>query len=129
MEKKKSMSFYFMIVAAVLCAVGLFFYRKAEITEKIVFIGGGAAIVLTVLLGIFVGLKVKAEFVNLLSTISAVLLGWTLVHSFNAQLDSLGFWISGLYFFDQIKAFLYFAVCVFVAILLNLIASFVDVQK
>lgn len=129
MEKKKTFSFYLMAAGAILSLIGLLFYRTAAVTERLVFICTGISIALTVLMIIMIFTKIKLEMVNLLPTICAVLLGWTLITSFRTQLDPLGWWVSGLYTFEQVRGFLVFAGCILVAIIFNMIASFKDIQK
>ncbi len=127
--KDKRLSFYLMIAAAVLAVVGFSFYRTASVVEgnvqTIVIVG----VVLTVAMVVLSMLRGKPRFLNLCATVIAIVLAWGFVQSVNMQLDPLGWWISGLYTYDQVKGYIFFAVLIAIAILLDVIASFIDLQK
>lgn len=127
--KNKTASFYLMIIAAILCIVGISFYKKAYVVEAnvqtIVWVG----VALTAVMAVLAALKSRPRVLNLCATVIAMVLGWALVKSVGAQLDPLGFWISGLYTYDQVKGYIFFAALIGAAILLDLIASFIDLHK
>ena len=127
--KNKTVGFYLLIVAAVLSVVGVFFYNSAEVTSfpsiVMVIISAVVAIAAAALAAAKPGLK----FLNLAATVCAVLLAWALIQSVSSQLDPLGWWVSGLYTFDQVMGFLVFAALSGAAILLYLITSFVNLEK
>ena len=128
---KKTIGFYISILAAVLAAVGCFFYKDTGLAEQRILIIAGAAIAVTVLMVILAVVSGQKKFgiVNLGATASAVILAWALVQSLNPQLDPLGWWVSGLYTYDQVKNYLFFAGFSGAAILLYIIASFINVKK
>ena len=127
--KNKTAAFYMMIIAAVLCIVGISFYKKAYVVEAnvqtIVWVG----VALTAVMAVLAALKSRPRVLNLCATVIAMVLGWALVKSVGAQLDPLGFWISGLYTYDQVKGYIFFVALIGAAILLDLIASFIDLNK
>ena len=125
----KKASFYLMILAAILSAAGLTFYRTASVVEKPVQLYIAAGIGLTVLMMLLGALKSRPRILNLCATLIALVFAWGLIASVNMQLDPLGWWIAGLYTYDQVKGYIFFAVLVGIAILLDVIASFIDLQK
>lgn len=127
--KNKRASFYLMVLAAVLALIGLNFYRTGSIVEANVvrFILAGVA--LTAVMMVLGAIKSRPRILNLCATVIALVLTWGLVQSVNAQLDPLGWYVSGLYSFDQVKGYIFFAGLTGVAVLLNIIASFIDLQK
>ena len=127
--KNKKTSFYLMIVAAILAVISIFFYRTASVVENHVQIIVLIGVALTVLMAVLAGLKSRPRALNLCATVIALVLAWGLVQSINMQLDPLGWWISGLYTYDQVKGYIFFAVLLCVAVILDVIASFIDLQK
>ena len=127
--KSKNASFYLMVIAAVLAVISILFYRTASVVEShvqiIVLIGVG----LTVLMMVLAAVKSRPRILNLCATVIAIVLAWGLVQSINMQLDPLGWWISGLYTYDQVKGYIFFAVLLCIAVILDVIASFIDLQK
>ena len=127
--QKKSVSIYMLILAAVMACVGLVFYRTAAVTEARIIpltLVPAAIAVLTAVL-VFAGKPLRV--LNLAATVCAVLLAWALAQSVSAQLDPLGWWISGLYTFDQVRGYIIFAVLMVLALILSVIASFIDIKK
>ena len=127
--KDKKASFYLMIIAAVLALVGLYFYRTASVVEDNVQIIVLVAVGLTVLMMLLAALKSRPAFLNLCATLIALVMAWGLIQSVNKQLDPLGWWISGLYTYEQVRGYIFFAVLLGAALLLNLAASFIDLHK
>lgn len=127
--KNKSAAFYLMILAAVLVLIGLIFFQTATVHPSGTTTLGIVVIALTVLMAVLAGLKTKLPVLNLCATVIAVLLAWTLIQSVTAQLDPLGFWVSGLYTFDQVRGYIIFAVLAGIALLLDVIATFIDLKK
>lgn len=127
--KNKSVSFYLIALAAVLSVVAVFFYRTAQVTDTAIIALVVISVVVAVAMMVLAGLKSKPRFLNLTATVCAVILAWAFVNSFSAQLDPLGWWISGLYTFEQVVGFIVFAVLILLAVILNLVASFIDLQK
>lgn len=127
--KGKKLSFYLMIVAAILALVSLTFYKTASVVQPEINTYVIIGVVLTVAMMVLAALKSKPRFLNLCATVIAVVFAWGLIQSVNMQLDPLGWWIAGLYTYDQVKGYIFFAVMLGIAILLDLIASFIDLQK
>lgn len=127
--KNKRVSFYLMIVAAVLALIGLSFYRTSSVAQSDVQTVVLVAVALTAAMLVLAALKSKPRVLNLCATVIAIVLAWGFVQSVNAQLDPLGWWIAGLYTYDQVKGYIFFAVLIGVAILLDVIASFIDLQR
>lgn len=127
--KNKKASFYLMIIAAILALVGVYFYRTASVVEDTVQIIILVAVGLTVLMMLLAAIKSRPAFLNLFATVIAIVMAWGLIQSVNKQLDPLGWWISGLYTYEQVRGYIFFAVLVGVAIQFNLIASFIDLHK
>ncbi|MBQ8094146.1 MAG: hypothetical protein IJ242_11300 [Clostridia bacterium] len=127
--KNKTAAFYLMIAAAILSIIGIFFYRTSYVVETHIQIIVCAAVALTVVMAVLAGLKSEPRFLNLCATVNAVILGVALILSASAQMDPLGFWIAGLYTYAQVKGYIFFAVLILIAIIFNLIASFMDLYK
>lgn len=117
-----------MIVSAVLALISLTFYSRAVVVQPDVKVIVATGVVLTAVMAVLAGLKSRPRILNLSATVIAVVLSWGLIRSVNPQLDSLGWWISGLYTFEQVKGYLYFALLLGIAVLLDLAASFIDLQ-
>ena len=125
----KTIGFYISIVACVLAAVALVLY---------LFTSGALALVIGLLVAVIcvevlliVASKVigNKPVLNLASSINAVLLGFAIVTSFNPQLDPIGYVVSGLYTFDQIRGFVNFVIVVAISFLLYIAASFMTLGK
>lgn len=129
MNKKNSAAIYLMIAAAVLVLIGVFFYQTATVTVPTIVTLSIVVVVLTAIAAALVFLKKELPVLNLCATVIAVLLAWTLIQSVTAQLDPLGFWVSGLYTFDQVRGYIIFAVLAGVALILDVIATFIDLKK
>ncbi len=127
--KGKKASFYLMIIAAVLALIGLPFYRQSTIVQPIVqtMVIIGAA--LTAVMAVLAALKSRPRILNLCPTVIAVVFASALILSVNQQLDPLGLWISGLYSFDQVRGYIIFAVLLGIALILDVVASFIDLQE
>lgn len=127
--KNKTIGFYLLIVAAVFSVVGVFFYNGAEVTSSSIIVMVVISAVLAVAAAALAAAKPGLRFLNLAATVCAVLLAWALIQSVSSQLDPLGWWVSGLYTFDQVMGYLVFAALSGVSILLYLVTSFVNLEK
>lgn len=127
--KNKKASFYLMILAGILALLGLYFYRSASIVESNVILYVGIGVGLTVLMMLLAAIPSRPRILNLCATVIALVFAWGLISSVNTQLDPLGWWIAGLYTYDQVKGYIFFAALVGVALLLDIIASFIDLHK
>ena len=127
--KNKSAAFYLMVAAAILGIVGISFYRTAYGVEGHVQTFVWIGVILTVAMAALAALPSRPRVLNLCATVVAIVFGWALIQSVTAQLDPLGFWIAGLYTYAQVKGYIFFAVLILIAIILDLIASFMDLHK
>ena len=127
--KKQSAAFYMMIVAAILTLVGVIMYQSASVTVQTVTTLSIVIVALTVVMAVLAGLKKELKVLNLCATVLAGLSALTLILSVNSQLDPLGWWFSGLYSFEQVRGYIIFAALLVVALLLYIIASFIDLRR
>lgn len=125
----KTIGFYITVVATVLAIVSLVLYASTTGALSLVYGLICAAIVVEVLLIVLSKVMGNKPMLNLASSVCAVLLGYAFVTSFNPQLDAIGYVVSGLYTFDQIRTFVIFAVFLAVTFLLYIVASFMDLGK
>ena len=126
---KKTAAFYLLILAGILAAVGLYFYQSAAVQVDMVKYLTYAVIGVTALMAVLALATKKAPVLNLCATVLAVLTAWTLVTSADAQLDPLGWWVAGLYSYEQVRGYIFYAVLLGVALLLQLISSFINLKK
>ena len=127
--KNKTAAFYLMVAAAILGIVGIAFYRSAYVVEAPVQTTVWIGVILTVAMAALAAIPSRPRVLNLCATGIAIVFGWALIQSVGAQLDPLGFWIAGLYTYAQVKGYIFFAVLILIAIILDLIASFIDLHK
>ena len=71
----------------------------------------------------------KAGVLMLIPTVNALLFSAAIILSIIPQVDSLGYLVSGLYSFEDMKAFILYAVFAILTWLGYLEASFMDMQK
>lgn len=126
---KKTVGFYITVLATVLSGVCIALYAFSGTTLSFVYGMLWAAIAVEVLLIVLSKVMGNKPVLNLASSVCSVLLAFALVTSFNPQLDAIGYVVSGLYTFDQIKPFVIFVVFAAVTFLLYLVASFMDLGK
>lgn len=125
----KTVGFYISVVACVLALVALVLYVPTAGALSLVIGLLIAAIVIEVALIAVSWVIGNKAFLNLASSINAVLLGYAIVTSFNPQLDAIGYVVSGLYTYDQISGFVNFVIVVAIAFLLYIVASFMNLGK
>lgn len=125
----KTVGFYVTVVATILAIIGVAIYASASGALAMVFGLVVAAIVIEVVLIVVSGVIGNKPFLNLVSSINAILLGYAIVTSFNSQVDSLGMVVSGLYSIEQVKSFLIFVGFAAVAMVLYIVASFMTLGK
>lgn len=126
---KKSVGFYLTVIAAVAAVIGVINYISASGATESVMILTAAAVIVEILM--IIGLAVlKSRFIlNLFPATCAILMSAAVAFSFNTQVDGLGFLISGMYSFDDMKNFLLFAGFGVLAAVLYIISSFMDMEK
>lgn len=125
----KTVGFYISVVACVLALVALVLYLPTTGALALVIGLLVAAICVEVLLIVLSKVIGNKPVLNLASSINAVLLGFAIVTSFNPQLDPIGYVVSGLYTFDQIRGFVNFVIVAAIAFLLYIVASFMSLGK
>lgn len=126
MNKKKAGGFYLTIAAAVLAIVGAVLYGSVMYKMNEVYILLAAAIVLGVLAFVLAG---KTALINLVPVVNAALMASAAVWSANLMVNQIGYVIAGLDGMDTIQGFIVFCVIAVVAMLLNIIASFMPMAK
>lgn len=126
MNKKKAGGFYLTLVAAVLAIVGVILYGSVMYKMNAVYILLAAAIVLGILAVILTG---KTAAVNLIPVVNAVLMASAAVWSANLMVNQIGYVIAGLDGVDTIQSFIVFCVLAVIAMLLNIVASFMPMVK
>ena len=126
---KKSVGFYFTVIAAAAAVIGVINYIPASGATESVMILTATAVIVEILM--IIGLAVlKSRFIlNLFPAACAILMSAAVAFSFNTQVDGLAFLISGLYSFDDMKNFLLFAGFGVLAAVLYIISSFMDMEK
>ena len=126
---KKSVGFYLTVIAAIAAVIGVINYISASGATASVMILTAAAVIVEILM--IIGLAVlKSRFIlNLFPAACAILMSAAVAFSFNTQVDGLGFLISGMYSFDDMKNFLLFAGFGVLAAVLYIISSFMDMEK
>lgn len=126
MNKKKAGGFYLTLVAAVLAIVGVILYGSVMYKMNAVYILLAAAIVFGILAFILTG---KTSAVNLIPVVNAVLMASAAVWSANLMVNQIGYVIAGLDGVDTIQSFIVFCVLAVIAMLLNIVASFMPMVK
>lgn len=126
---KKSIGFYLTVIAAAASLIGLINYISASGATLNVMILTGAALAVEILMIIGMAAFGNRLVLNLFPTAAAVLMAAAVAFSFQTQVDGLGFLISGMYSFNDLKNFLIFAICGLIAAVLYVISSFMDMEK
>ena len=124
-----TVGFYLSISAGILSVVSLLFYLGAD--------NQGAAVLPLIVCSILAevaGIAInrftgKAGVLMLIPTVNALLFSAAIILSIIPQVDSLGYLVSGLYSFEDMKAFILYAVFAILTWLGYLAASFMDMQK
>lgn len=125
----KRMGFYLTAIAAILEIIGLISYSSAETPNSTVFALVIAAIAVEVVMIVIGMAKEDFALMNLTATVNTILMAAAVVTSLWSQVDYLGWVVSGLYTMDQVMNYLIFAGVGVAALLLNIIASFLQWHK
>lgn len=123
-KTKLTVGFYFTIIAAVLSAIGIFLYRSVMYTQAKVsyFLIGAAVLGAIALIGsIAVGHK---SIFSAVPVINAGLTALAAVFGTELMVNQIGYVVAGLDGMDTINGWIYFTVICAVAMLMNIIASF-----
>lgn len=127
--KDKAVGFYLTLAATVLSIVGLVLYTNVLYKLPVVYVFCIAAIVLTVvvLVGAFTGKKIPAA--DYLPVINAALMACAAVWAVYLMVNQIGYVIAELDDKSTIMGLIYFEVAAVVAMLLNIVASFMRQEK
>jgi hypothetical protein len=126
---KKAISFYLTIIAAILSVVGIVLYGSVMYRLTEVYYMLIAAVVLAVI-AIVLPMVIgdKAVF-NLIPVLNAVLMASAVVWGTNLMVNQLGYVYAGLDGIDTIMSYIYYVAVVAIAMLLNIVASFLPMAK
>lgn len=126
---KKSVGFYLTVIAAAATVIGVINYISASGATESVMILTAAAVIVEILMMIGLAVLKNRFILNLFPAACAILMSAAVAFSFNTQVDGLGFLVSGMYSFDDMKNFLLFAGFGVLAAVLYIISSFMDMEK
>ena len=123
-KTKNSVGFYFTIIAAILSAIGIFLYnsvmyRQAKVTYCLI----GAVVLGVIALAGSLAMGHKSIF-SAVPVVNAALMALAAVLGTELMVNQIGYVIAGLDGMDTINGWIYFSVICVVAMLLNIIASF-----
>ena len=125
MKKTKfSAGFYFTILAAILAAVGIFMYRSVMYTQsKVTYLLIAAVVLGALQLVLTLAMGHKGIF-SVVSVINAALTALAAVYGAELMVNQIGYVVSGLDGISTINSWIYFTVVAVIAMILNIIASF-----
>lgn len=126
---KKTIGFYLTVVATVLVVLGLVNYRAVSGTLQSVFILAGTVVAVEVLMLVLLRVIGYKPFLNFASSICAVLMAAAVIISVATQVDGFGYLVSGLYSFDDMKSYIWFAGLGIAAMVIYIIASFMEMER
>lgn len=125
MKKTKfSTGFYFTIIAAVLSAVGIFMYQSVMYTQsKVTYVLAAAVVLAVIQLAVTFAMGHKAVL-SAIPVINAALVAYAAVAGAELMVNQIGYVVSGLDGMDTINSWIYFTVIAVIAMIANIIASF-----
>lgn len=126
---KKTSGFYLTAAATILSVIGLIFYRSAMARVQDVFTLVMIAAVIEIIMVIVTAVIGNKKILELSSSVCALVVAGALIQSFIPQVDNLGYLVSGLYSFSDMKSFILYAVLTIAALICYIIASFMDQSK
>ncbi|HJC74210.1 MAG TPA: hypothetical protein H9697_04585 [Candidatus Mediterraneibacter faecavium] len=126
---KKSVGFYFTVIAAVLVIAGTVMYTSVMYTNPLVYGFLIAAIVRAVLIIALSGKYGDKAFYNWTPVIGAVLAACAAVWGAELMVNQIGYIVSGLDEMSTIMSFIYYEVVMVIALLVWIIASFLKQVK
>ena len=127
--KNKTFGFYLSFVAAILALIGFVMYRQAGHTEAYIEVLLLVTVVLQILAMIVLKVAPDFKWTSLLLTANAILTAAALVNSFYTQVDFIGYVVSGLYEFANIKKFIISAVLMALSMIAYIVSSYSGFQK
>ncbi|MCF0134683.1 MAG: hypothetical protein HUJ72_12520 [Blautia sp.] len=123
--KGKTAGFYMTIVAALLSVVGAILYGSVMYKLNMVY----GFLIAAIVLGVLAFLLGKTSVVNLIPVVNAVLMASAGVWAASLMVNQIGYVVAGLDGFNTIQSFVIFEVVAVLAMLLNIIASFLPMKK
>lgn len=126
---KKSVGFYFSIVAAVLFIVGTVMYAGVMYTNAAVFVMLALAIIWEVLIIVLSGKFGDMAFFNWTPVIGAVLAASAAVWGAELMVNQIGYVIAGLDEMSTIMSFIYYEAVMTVTLLVCITGSFLKQTK
>lgn len=127
--EKKSVGFYFTIVAAVLFIVGTVMYAGVMYTNASVFVMLALAIIWEVLIIVLSGKFGDKAFFNWTPVIGAVLAASAAVWGAELMINQIGYVVAGLDEMGTIMSFIYYEAVMTVTLLVCIICSFLKQTK
>lgn len=127
--EKRSIGFYFTIVAAVLFIVDTVMYASVMYTNTIVYVMLAAAIIWEVLVIVLSGKFGNREFFNWMPVIGAVLAAAAAVWGAELMVNQIGYVVAGLDEMSTIMSFIYYEAVMIVTLLVCIIGSFLKQTK
>lgn len=126
---KKSVGFYFTILAAILFIVGTVMYGSVMYTNTAVWVMLVIAIVWELLVIVLSGKFGDKAFFNWLPIVGAVLAASAAVWAASIMVNQIGYVVAGLDEMSTIMSFIYYEVVMVVTLLICIIASFLKQVK
>ena len=126
---KKSVGFYFTVIAAVLVIAGTVMYTSVMYTNTVVFVMLALAIIWEVLVIVLSGKFGDKAFFNWTPVIGAVLAAAAAVWGAELMVNQIGYVIAGLDEMGTIMSFIYYEVVMVVTLLVCIICSFLKQTK
>ena len=126
---KKSPAFYLVAVGTVFAVLALMFYLNSGITMKYVTILNVFAIVAGALYLVLPRVLGDKEWCIYLVSVAAVLILGAVGYSLIAEVEQLGYLVSGLRDWKDVALWAYFAIAGLIAWLALLVASFTKVNS
>lgn len=127
--EKRSIGFYFTIVAAVLFIVDTVMYASVMYTNTIVYVMLAAAIIWEVLIIVLSGKFGNKAFFNWMPVIGAVLAAAAAVWGAELMVNQIGYVVAGLDEMSTIMSFIYYEAVMIVTLLVCIIGSFLKQTK
>ena len=121
---KKKLGFYALIVSAVLLIAALATYGGSYVVVKSVYTWLAVALVIEAVGLVLTFMNKKAEWINWIPGVGAVVAMWGLMQGVNSMLDACGYVVAGLYLFSDIQGWVVFMVIAVLAVIAGVVAGF-----
>lgn len=125
---KRGLGYYVVALSAILALVSIFLYSGAMITVS----NTRIMLIISVVVAacaLVLGTKLPPAVSGWVGPVCAVLTGLGIFLSVNVMADPIGYVYSGLYVFSDIQGYVVFAVVAGIAMLLDIIAGFMNFTK